>query len=122
VAGPPAREHGVQAQSCAADLTDPGDRAELERMIAAAEPDLLVNNAAFAAHREFCEVDPAVACDLVAVHVIAVTRLARAAVPAMVARGSGAIINVASLLAFSGSVPRSRCHTGPSMPPLTRSS
>jgi uncharacterized protein len=39
------------------------------------------------------------------VHVMAVTRLARAAVPGMVARGSGAIINVASALAFSGSVP-----------------
>jgi uncharacterized protein len=39
------------------------------------------------------------------VHVTAVTRLARAAVPAMGARGSGAIINVASLLAFSGSLP-----------------
>ena len=43
--------------------------------------------------------------DLVGVHVLAITRLARAAVPAMVARGSGAIINVASLLAFSGSLP-----------------
>ena len=100
-----ASEHGVRVRAHAADLTDPGDLAELERVIAAAGPDLLVNNAGFAGYREFSEADPAVVSGLVAVHVMAVTRLARAAVPAMVARGSGAIINVASLLAFSGSLP-----------------
>jgi uncharacterized protein len=105
LAGRLADEHGVRVQTHVADLTDPGDLAELERVIAAAGPDLMVNNAGFAGYREFCEVNPGVVCDLVAVHVMAVTRLARAAVPAMVARGSGAIINVASLLAFSGSLP-----------------
>jgi uncharacterized protein len=100
-----AREHGVTVRTCTADLTDPGDLAELERVIAEAEPDLLVNNAGFAGYREFCEVDPKVVSDLVAVHVMAATRLARAAIPAMMARGSGAIINVASALAFSGSLP-----------------
>ena len=88
-----------------ADLADPGDIAALERVVAAAEPDLLVNNAGFAGYREFCDVDPQVVADLVGVHVLAVSRLARAAIPAMIARGSGAIINVASLLAFSGSMP-----------------
>ncbi len=100
-----ASEHDVRVQTHAADLTDPGDLGELERVIAASGPDLLVNNAGFAGYREFREADPAVVSGLVAVHVMAVTRLARAAVPAMVARGSGAIINVASLLAFSGSLP-----------------
>jgi uncharacterized protein len=98
-------EHGVNVQTYVADLTDPGDLAELERVIAAAGPDLLVNNAGFAGYREFCQVDPKVVSGLIAVHVTAVTRLARAAVPGMVARGSGAIINVASALAFSGSLP-----------------
>lgn len=105
LAGRLAGEHGVRVQTHAADLTDPGDLAELERVIAAAGPDLLVNNAGFAGYREFSQADPAVVSGLVAVHVMAVIRLARAAVPAMVARGSGAIINVASLLAFSGSLP-----------------
>ena len=100
-----AGEHGVRVQTYVADLTDPGDLAGLERAVAAAEPDLLVNNAGFAGYREFCDVDPTVVSDLVAVHVLAVTRLARAAVPAMVTRGSGTIINVASALAFSGSLP-----------------
>jgi uncharacterized protein len=105
LAGRLASEHGVRVQTHVADLADPGDLAGLERVIAAAGPDLLVNNAGFAGYREFCEVDPKVISDLVAVHITAVTRLARAAVPAMVARESGAIINVASLLAFSGSLP-----------------
>ena len=100
-----AGEYGVRVQTHVADLTDPGDLAGLERAVAAARPGLLVNNAGFAGYREFCEVGPEVISDLVAVHVMAITRLARAAVPAMVARGSGAIINVASLLAVSGSLP-----------------
>lgn len=98
-------KHGVSVQTCFADLTDPEDVTELERVIADAEPDLLVNNAGFAGYREFSDVDPQVLTRLVGVHVMAVSRLARAAVPAMVARRSGAIINVASLLAFSGSLP-----------------
>jgi uncharacterized protein len=97
--------HAVNVQVHVADLADHGDLAALERVIVQLEPDLLVNNAGFAGYREFAEVDPAVVADLVGVHVMAVSRLARAAVPAMVARGSGAIINVASLLAFTGSVP-----------------
>jgi uncharacterized protein len=107
LAGRLADQHGAKVRTCVADLTDPGDLAELERVIAEAEPDLLVNNAGFAGYREFCELDPAVISDLVAVHIAAITRLARAAIPAMVSRGSGAIINVASALAFSGSLPRS---------------
>jgi uncharacterized protein len=105
LAGRLTSEHGARVQTHVADLADPGDLAGLEPVIAAAGPDLLVNNAGFAGYREFCQVDPAVISDLVAVHITAVTRLTRAAVPAMVARGSGAIINVASLLAFSGSLP-----------------
>ena len=97
--------HGVSVQTHVADLADPGDVAGLEQVVAAAGPDLLVSNAGFAGYCEFPDVEPQVVSDLIGVHVMAVCRLARAAVPAMVARGSGAIINVASLLAFSGSMP-----------------
>jgi short-subunit dehydrogenase len=38
-------------------------------------------------------------------HVVASTLLTRAALPGMVERGRGAIVNVASLLAFAGSLP-----------------
>jgi uncharacterized protein len=99
-----ATEHGVRVQT-QVDLIEPGDLARLERVIAEAGPDLLVNNAGFAGYREFSEVDPTVIADLAAVHIMAIIRLVRAAIPAMVARRSGAIINMASLLAFSGSLP-----------------
>ena len=102
LAGRLTARHRVSVQTRVADLTNPGEVADLERIITAAQPDLLVNNAGFAGYHEFRDVDPQVVADLVGVHVMAVTRLARAAIPAMVARGSGAIINVASLLAFSG--------------------
>jgi hypothetical protein len=41
----------VKAGTWVAGLTDPGELSELERMIAAAGPDLLVNNAGFAGQR-----------------------------------------------------------------------
>ena len=99
------QQHGAHVQVHAADLTDPAGLAGLEEAIAAAEPDLLVNNAGFAGYGEFPHIDPQVISGLVDVHGLAVARLTRAAVPAMLARGSGAIINVASLLAFSGPIP-----------------
>lgn len=98
-------EHGVSVETHAADLADSRDLARLEQVVTHTGPDLLVNNAGFGGYRAFADVDPRVVSDLVAVNVLAVARLARAAVPAMVGRGSGSIINVASLLAFSGSLP-----------------
>jgi uncharacterized protein len=98
-------QHGITVDVHAADLANPGHLEKLAAAVAAAEPDLLVNNAGFAGYREFAEVDPDVVAGLIAVHVTAVSTLTRAAVPAMVGRGSGAVITIASLLAFSGSVP-----------------
>jgi len=93
----------TRAEVVAADLTDPGGLAEVEAR--AAGVDVLVNNAGFAGYRPFVELDPDVAADLIGVHVLAVTRLTRAALPAMIERGAGAVVNVASLLAFSSSLP-----------------
>ena len=88
-----------------ADLTRAED---LDRVAAAIESDdrltLVFNNAGFAGYRPFKELDPEMADGLIDLHVRAVTRLSRAAVPGMLKRKSGGIINVASLLAFSGSL------------------
>lgn len=108
--------HQVSVQVRVADLADPGDVAELERVVAAAEPDLLVNNAGFAGYREFCDVDPTVVSDLVAVHVLAVTRLARAAVPAMVTQAWAADCYIRRRAEWrcSGRLRGLTYHTGPS--------
>jgi uncharacterized protein len=102
------REHGVAADPVVADLTDPDDRRLVERILAR-EPafDLLVNNAGFGRYGRFDEVDAETIEAMVAINVLAATSLARAALPGMVARGSGAIVNVASMLAFTSSIPPS---------------
>ncbi len=66
--------------------------------------ELLINNAGFGAYMPFVELDPDRAEESINLQVLAVTRLTRAALPGMVARGHGSIINVSSRLAFSGSM------------------
>jgi uncharacterized protein len=99
------KTHHSQVRVLAADLTVPGEVAEIEQVLGREEVGLLVNNAGFAGYAPFADVDPEVVDDLIAVHIRAVSRLARAALPGMARRGSGAIINVASLLAFSATLP-----------------
>ena len=99
-------EYGTDAEILVADLSNRGD---LSRVVARVAEDealaLLVNNAGFGAYRPFVSLDPAVADQLIDVNVRAVTQLTRAALPGMVRRGGGAIVNIASLLALSSSLP-----------------
>ncbi|HYM70611.1 MAG TPA: SDR family NAD(P)-dependent oxidoreductase [bacterium] len=99
-------EAHAHAEVLAADLADAGALAQVEARVAGDESlALLVNNAGFGAYRPFAQVEPAVIDSLINVHVRAVARLTRAALPGMIRRGTGGVINVASLLAFSGSIP-----------------
>jgi len=66
---------------------------------------MLVNNAGVAHYMPFTELPADKASELLHVKVVAPTMLARAAVPGMVTRGGGIIINVAGMLAFSGPAP-----------------
>jgi short-subunit dehydrogenase len=65
---------------------------------------LLVNNAGLAHYMPLVELPEAKADELMKVNVVAPTLIARSALPGMVARNSGALVNVASLLAFSGAI------------------
>ena len=100
------REFKIKAEPLVADLTD---RAQVEKVEARLRGDealhLLVNNAGFGGYRPFAELEPTVADQLLGIHVEAVTRLTRAALSGMLRRKSGAVINVASLLALSGTLP-----------------
>jgi len=95
-------EHGVQVDAVAADLADDDDVARLCRRLATAPPELLVNNAGLAHYKPFADLPPEQARELIDVNVTAPVLLTRAVLPGMVARGSGAVVNIASLLAFSG--------------------
>ncbi|MFN8474003.1 MAG: SDR family oxidoreductase [Anaerolineae bacterium] len=61
---------------------------------------LLVNNAGFGSTGKFATKDPQSQVDMAEVHVVATARLTRAALPGMIARGCGGIINVSSVAAY----------------------
>ncbi len=92
----------VEVQALAADLsTDDGVDAVAE--VCASQPlTMLVNNAGVAHYMPIAQLPADKAAELVHVKVVAPTMLIRAAVPGMVARGNGTIINVAGMIAFSG--------------------
>jgi uncharacterized protein len=99
-------ETGVRAEAFVADLTDPRARADVEARLAGDDAlALLVNNAGFGAYGAFADIDPAAIDALIDIHVRAVARLTRAALPGMIRRRAGAVINVASLLALAGDAP-----------------
>ena len=91
--------HGVEIQVCAADLSAPVARAAIERRLADPDNpvDLLINNAGFGTNGDFSHLPIAREEQEVQVNVIAVMRLTSAALPAMLQRDSGAILNVASI-------------------------
>ena len=77
--------------------------AGVEALVAALDGrviDVLVNNAGFGTYGRLEEVDPERDHDLIAVNVDALVRLTHAVLPAMLARGRGRILNVASTIAF----------------------
>lgn len=91
--------HGVAVEVLPADLaTEEGITAAEIR--AAEGVDLLVNNAGFGQHGKFLETALADELDMLKVHCEAVLRLTYAALPGMIERGRGGVINVASVAAF----------------------
>jgi short-subunit dehydrogenase len=100
------RDTGIEADVICADLTDAGALAEVEARVAGDEAlDLLINNAGFGGYQPFASIDPRVLDNLIDIHVRAVTRLTRAALPGIIRRGAGGIVNISSLLALSGTMP-----------------
>ncbi len=94
-------ERGVAVEVLAADLAAPSELRRVEERIAA-DPtlDLLVNNAGFGTQGRFAELDVDREEQEVRLNVLAVLRLARAALPHMVQRGRGEIVNVSSMAGF----------------------
>lgn len=96
--------HGVRAEPLRADLaSDEGTTRVAERIAQGPALDVLVNNAGFGTTGTLAEADPAEQEAMLRVHVMAPMRLTQAALPAMLARGRGAIINVCSVASFLAS-------------------
>jgi short-subunit dehydrogenase len=96
--------YAVTAQAIPADLADPAEVQRICGEIAAMPVGMLVNNAGLAHYMPFADLAPAQAGELMDLNVLAPVLLTRAALPGMLARSHGTVINVASLLAFSGAV------------------
>ncbi|MBU9610300.1 SDR family oxidoreductase [Burkholderia multivorans] len=84
---------------------DLNDRAALAAVEAKLKQDasitLLVNNAGIGTHTPLLESDVDAMTRMIELNVTALTRLTYAAVPGFVARGHGAVINIASIVALS---------------------
>ncbi|WP_433212286.1 SDR family NAD(P)-dependent oxidoreductase [Dactylosporangium sp. CS-047395] len=104
-----AAELPVPVEPLAADLaTDAGCGAVAARLSAADRPiDLLVNNAGRSLNRSFLRSTPELEEELLRLNVHAVMRLTLAALPGMVERGRGDIVNVSSASGFAALMPGS---------------
>src|SRR6476646_7769586 len=94
--------HGNYVHVIPADLAQPETPqqifAEIERR--GLPVDILINNAGFGAYGAFAESDPRTSLDMVEVNIAALTALTRLALPGMVQRKRGRIMNVASTAGF----------------------
>ncbi len=97
-----AARHGVRAHAIVADLSQPGAASAAYEQACALDlrPQVLVNNAGFAAHGRFETLALPRQLNQVGLNCGAVVELSHAALPAMLAAGEGAIINVASTAAL----------------------
>ncbi len=94
----------INVEVIVADLSQPADVEQVEkRIVELINLELLVNNAGFGIPGKLAEIPLNKTLAMIDVHVIASTRLSRAALPGMIARGRGGLINVSSIGAF---VPR----------------
>jgi short-subunit dehydrogenase len=92
---------GVHCDVVAADLTAADDLRRVAARIAGDSGlELLVNNAGFGTYGEFAELDPEREEEEIRLNVIALMRLTRAALPPLIHRRRGSIINVSSMAAF----------------------
>lgn len=94
--------HGVRVEPLAADLARPaGLRAVGERIARGRSLELLVNDAGLGDFEPFAESEWARVESEILVNVLALARLTHAALPRMLRRGRGAVINVSSTAAFT---------------------
>jgi short-subunit dehydrogenase len=93
--------YAISAQSLVSDLSTADGVEQVASWIAELDSlDILVNNAGFGIVGKFAESDLARHLDMIHVHVIASVCLCRSALPGMIARHRGNIINVSSISAF----------------------
>lgn len=96
-----AERFGVGVEPFAADLSRDDEVTRLvERIAALPHLAVLVNNAGFGVRGMLATAPPEPQAAMLHLHTLAPMRLTRAALPGMIRRGSGAVINVSSVASF----------------------
>ncbi|MEV0151386.1 MULTISPECIES: SDR family NAD(P)-dependent oxidoreductase [unclassified Nonomuraea] len=95
------RAAGAAVEVLPADLATHDGIATVGGRLAAGDVGMLISNAGAGGYAPLADVDAAEADRLLTLNAVAPVQLARAALPGMLAAGEGAIVTVASLLAFS---------------------
>lgn len=95
---------GTRVHTQPTDVTSAADRAALLARAQAefGRIDVLINNAAVEELAVFAEQDPAALERIIATNLLAPMQLTRAVLPEMLARGSGHVVNIASLAGRTG--------------------
>jgi uncharacterized protein len=96
------RGHGVRATVVSEDLSAADAAQRIARRLTEQNiaVDMLVNNAGFATYGPFIETSADEEAQLLQVNIVALTALTKQFLPAMVRRGRGRVLNVASTAAF----------------------
>jgi short-subunit dehydrogenase len=104
----PLRAAGAAVETVVADLGTHDGTARVAELCRTRPLALLVNNAGLAHYMPFAKLPPERAFEVMHVNAVAAVELSRAALDGLLARGAGAIVNVASLLAWSGELANPR--------------
>jgi len=94
-------KHGVAVQPLVADLSTESGMRNVDAAAGDPRIRMVVDSAALAYYMPFAKLPTEMAEELVKLNVLAPVRLIHSALPGMIQRGNGAIISIASLLAFS---------------------
>lgn len=92
----------VSVTPLVADLSTAAGMASVDAALEDPRLATVIDNAALAHYKPFLELPQAELTELVMLNALAPARLMRAALPAMVERGRGTVVSVASLLVYSG--------------------
>jgi uncharacterized protein len=93
-------QYHVNAEVIVEDLSVSGASQRIFEQLQSKSIDYLVNNAGFGTHGPFADADIASQLAMLQVNIVALTHLTRLFLPGMLQRGSGRIMNVASVAAF----------------------
>jgi short-subunit dehydrogenase len=102
LAGQLSQRHGIRAEVVVADLIEPDQRRAVVEAVTerGLTTEVLVNNAGFSTTGAVADIDPGREIGMLRTNVEAVDHLCALVAPAMVERGRGAILNVASTASY----------------------